>query len=137
MDMEEFPSTRKKLRLRGAPTSYVAEEISSDEPLETEVVGPDNMANVIPATTEATQSTTAASGGGTSGTRDLASLLQAGGAVNPYIGGAGMALAVLAAKAERKQRQKELEYQAKQNQLERQQVAISRLIGISANLRQL
>ena len=60
---------------------------------------------------------------------------------NPYVAGgalaAGAGLSVLAAKKDREQKQAEMEYQAKQSQLEREQAAIGRLINVGQSLRAL
>ena len=152
--MEEFPSVKKKLRLKvrsnAGADDYSASEVPTEDLYEEADVGQDNMGNTTPQSDQGTPANaaalySAAGGGGKNQVGNLATtygLLSLGadgaaGAVAPYAIAGGLGLSVLAAKEERKQRQKELEYQAKQNQLERQQAAISRLIGISSSLRQL
>lgn len=56
---------------------------------------------------------------------------------NPYAMGAGAGLAVLSAGAKRRDQQKMLDYQAKQDRIQKQQQAISRLIGITDSMRAL
>lgn len=56
---------------------------------------------------------------------------------NPYAAAAGMGLSVLADAAKRRDQQKILDYQAKQDRIQRQQQAIAKLIGITDSMRQL
>ena len=72
--------------------------------------------------------------GGAGSGAGIASLM---GVAPGYGAAAGAGLAVLAAREKRKDDQKKLEYQAKQNQLERTQRAISQLANISSSLRNL
>lgn len=56
---------------------------------------------------------------------------------NPYAAGAGAGLMVLSARQKRLENEANLRWKEKQNRIERQQSAVSRLIGISNSLRNL
>lgn len=118
---------------------YPASEGPQEEGMEdlfgsTEIAGAEPEAEAGPTRSE---KMAAAQAMGTQGNpMDMAStgLMMSG---NPYAMGAGAGLKVFSMHQARRQKEKEAEVQEKQARIERQQQAISKLIGVSNSLRNL